>query len=299
MAEAYIVEALRTAGGRARKGALAEIHPADLGATVLNALVDRTGVDATAIDDVIVGCVSQAGEQSFAFGRNLVLASKLPDSVPAVTVDRQCGSSQQALQFAAQAVKSGTQDLVIAAGSESMTRVPMFSNYRLHTEAGIGVGPWPRSIRERYGVSEFSQFVGAQMMADKYGFTREQMDQFALESHRKAAAAIERGDFKHEIAPVVTAQGNFEQDEGARFDASLEAIASVRAITEGGSITAANASQMTDGASAILVANEDALKRFNLTPIGRVVNLTVTAGDPVIMLEEPILRLSAHCSARA
>lgn len=288
MPEAYIVEALRTAGGRARKGALTDIHPADLGAVVLDALVDRTGVDATAIDDVIVGCVSQVGEQSFAFGRNLVLASKLPDSVPAVTVDRQCGSSQQALQFAAQAVMSGTQDLVIAAGSESMTRVPMFSNYRLHTDAGIGVGPWPSSILEKYGVGEFSQFIGAQMMADKYGFTREQMDQFALESHLKAAAAIERGDFKQEIVPVSTTRGVFDEDEGVRFDATLEAIGSVRAITESGSITAANASQMTDGASGVLLASEGALKRFNLTPIGRVVNLTVTAGDPVIMLEEPI-----------
>jgi acetyl-CoA C-acetyltransferase len=287
MAEAYIVEAVRTAGGR-RKGALAGVHPADLGAVVLNALIDRTAIDPAAVEDVIVGCVSQAGEQAFAFGRNLVLASRLPDSVPAVTIDRQCGSSQQALHFAAQAVMSGTQDLVIAAGAESMTRVPMGSNFTLHAEAGIGEGPWPSSIRDRYGVAEFSQFHGAQAIADKYGLTREMMDAFALDSHRKAMAAIESGAFRGEIVPVETAGGVFEQDEGVRFDASLESLATVRTIQDGGSITAGNASQISDGASGVLVASEAALKRFNLTPIARIVNLTVTAGDPVIMLEEPI-----------
>jgi acetyl-CoA C-acetyltransferase len=287
MAEAYIVEALRTAGGR-RKGALAGVHPADLGATILNALVERSGVDPAAIEDAIVGCVSQAGEQAFAVGRNLVLASRLPDSVPAVTIDRQCGSSQQALHFAAQAVMSGTQDLVIAAGVESMTRVPMGSNFTLHVKAGIGEGPWPESIRTRYGIKEFSQFHGAQMIADKYGFSREAMDEYALTSHQRATAAIRSGAFKAEIAPVSTAAGIFDQDEGVRFDASLEAMATVKTLTEGGSITAANASQMTDGASGTLVASEAALKRFNLTPAARIVNLTVTAGDPVIMLEEPL-----------
>ena len=288
MAEAFIVEALRTAGGRARKGGLVDVHPADLGATVLNALVDRSGIDPAAVDDVIVGCVTQGGEQSFAFGRNLVLASRLPDSVPAVTIDRQCGSSQQALHFAAQAVMSGTQDVVIAAGAESMTRVPMGSNFRLHAEAGIGVGPWPSSIQERFGVSEFSQFHGAQAIADKYGFSREAMDQFALDSHRKAAAAIEAGAFKAEIVAVETPGGTFDRDDGVRADASVESLASVKPLTEGGTITAANASQMTDGASGALVVNEAALKRYNLTPKARIVNLTVTAGDPVIMLEEPI-----------
>ena len=287
MAEAYIVESLRTAGGR-RKGALAGVHPADLGAAVLNALVDRTGVDPAAIEDVIVGCVSQAGEQAFAFGRNLVLASRLSDSVPAVTIDRQCGSSQQALHFAAQAVMSGTQDIVIAAGAESMTRVPMGSNIALHAQAGIGEGPWPRSIRDRYGVAEFSQFYGAQAIADKYGFTREMMDEYALGSHRKAAAAIAAGAFSDEIVPIETLEGVFAQDEGVRPDSSLEAMAAVRTIAEGGTITAANASQISDGASGALVVSEAALKRFNLTPIARIIGLTVTAGDPVIMLEEPI-----------
>ena len=287
MAEAYIVESLRTAGGR-RKGALAGVHPADIGAAVLDALVKRSGVDPAAIEDVIVGCVTQGGEQAFAFGRNLVLASSLPDSVPAVTIDRQCGSSQQALQFAAQAVMSGTQDLVIAAGAESMTRVPMGSNVALYAQAGVGEGPWSKHIKDRYGVNEFSQFHGAQAIADKYGFTREDMDAYALESHRRAAAAIKAGAFKDEIVPVQTVAGVFEQDEGVRYDATMESIGAVKTIAEGGTITAANASQMTDGASGALVASEAALKRFNLTPIARIVNLTVTAGDPVIMLEEPI-----------
>ncbi|WP_257557614.1 acetyl-CoA C-acetyltransferase [Sphingobium sp. CFD-2] len=287
MAEAYIVEALRTAGGK-RKGALSGVHPADLGAVVLNALVDRSGIDPAAVEDVILGCVTQGGEQSFAFGRNVVLASKLPDSVPAVTIDRQCGSSQQALHFAAQAVMSGTQDLVIAAGVESMTRVPMGSNFNLHAQAGIGEGPWPASIRERYGVDEFSQYHGGQAIADKYGFSREHMDAYALESHRKAAAAIAAGAFEREIVPVDTPDGRFAQDEGVRANGSMEALAGLKTLTEGGTITAGNASQMTDGASAVLVANEEALKRFDLRPLARIHNLTVTAGDPVIMLEEPI-----------
>jgi len=287
MAEAYIVDAVRTPGGK-RKGALASVHPADLGAVVLNALVDRSGIDPAAVEDVIVGCVTQGGEQSFAFGRNVVLASKLPVSVPAVTIDRQCGSSQQALQFAAQAVMSGTQDLVIAAGVESMTRVPMGSNFSLHAQAGLGEGPWPASIQKRFGVAEFSQFHGAQAIADKYGFTREAMDGYALASHRKAAAAIAAGAFTREIVPVATADGPFAQDEGVRADSTMEALAGLKTLTEGGAITAGNASQMTDAASGVLVANEAAVKRFNLTPIARIHTLTVSAGDPVIMLEEPI-----------
>ncbi|QIG80758.1 acetyl-CoA C-acetyltransferase [Stakelama tenebrarum] len=288
MAEAYIVESLRTPGGRARKGGLIDIHPADLGATVLNALVDRTGVDPAAIEDVIGGCVSQAGEQAFAFARNMVLASKLPDSVPAVTIDRQCGSSQQALHFAAQGVMSGTQDVIIACGAESMTRVPMGSNFMLHAQAGVGTGPWPKSIQNRYGVAEFSQFHGAQMIADKYGFTREQMDEFALKSHEKAAAAIDSGAFKEEIVPVETPEGTFDTDDGVRRGGTMEAMSQVKTLEEGGTITAANASQMTDGASGLMVVSEAALKRFNLTPMARVVSMAVTAGDPVVMLEEPI-----------
>lgn len=288
MADAYIIEAVRTAGGRARKGGLVDVHPADLGATVLDALVERTGVDPAAIEDVIVGCVTQGGEQAFAFGRNLVLASRLPDSVPAVTIDRQCGSSQQAVHFAAQAIMSGMQDLIIAAGCESMTRVPMGSNFQLHQQAGVGTGPWAKSIQDRYQVAEFSQFHGAQAIADTYGFTREEMDVFALDSHRKAAAAIDSGAFKDEIVPVRTPEGSFDTDDGVRRGGTLEQMAAVKTLAEGGTITAANASQMTDGASGLLVASEAAVQRFGLKPKARVVNLAVTAGDPVIMLEEPI-----------
>jgi acetyl-CoA C-acetyltransferase len=297
MSEAYIVEVVRTAGGR-RKGALAGVHPADLGATILNALVDRADIDPAAVDDVIVGCVTQAGEQAFAFGRNLVLASRLPDSVPAVTIDRQCGSSQQALHFAAQAVMSGTQDMVIASGVESMTRVPMGSNYALHTQAEIGIGPWPQSIQDRYSIKEFSQFVGVQMIADKYSLSREAMDAFALQSHQHAAAAIQAGAFKDEIVPVRTLEGMVDTDEGVRYDASLETMATVKTLMDGGTITAANASQMSDGASGALIVNERALKAHSLTPLARIHNLTVTAGDPVIMLEEPI-RATATALVRA
>ena len=292
MPDAYIVSARRTAGGR-RNGRLAGIHPADLGARVLDAIVAETGVDPAAIDDVIIGCVSQIGEQTFALGRNVVLASSLPDSVPAVTIDRQCGSSQQALHFAAQAVMSGTQDLVIAGGVESMSRVHMGSPVTLAAQAGIGEGPFAKSIQARYGVPAFSQFTGAQMVADKYGLDRDTLDRFALNSHRKAAAAIEAGAFAREIVPVAvtTPEGGrlvHERDEGVRADASLESIGSVKLLTEGGSLSAATASQVCDGASGVLVASEAAVKVHGLTPLARIHNLTVTAGDPVIMLEEPI-----------
>jgi acetyl-CoA C-acetyltransferase len=292
MAEAYIVEAVRTAGGR-RDGKLAGWHPADMAGEVLTALVERSGIDPAALDDVIMGCVTQVGEQAFALGRNAVLASKLPDSVPAVTIDRQCGSSQQAIHFAAQAVMSGTQDVVIAAGVESMSRVPMGSNFRLHAKAGLGVGPWSRRIKDRYGVEEFSQFTGAQMVADKYGFSRSDLDAYALESHRRAAAATRANAFDAEIVPleILSQDGSRTQhirDEGIRYDATLEAIGSVKLLQEGGKISAANASQICDGASGVLVVNKKALRTHGLTPLARIHNLTVTGGDPVIMLDEPI-----------
>jgi acetyl-CoA C-acetyltransferase len=291
MAEAYIVSALRTAGGR-RNGRLSSIHPADLGAIALDAVVDHSGIDPAAVDDVIIGCVSQIGEQTFALGRTCVLASKLPQTVPAVTIDRQCGSSQQALHFAAQAIMSGTQDVVIAGGVESMSRVPIGSPVRLAAEAGMG-SPFPPSVLERFGIQDFSQFVGAQMMADKYGFSRDEMDAFALESHRKAAAATQQGAFAGEIVPVHVTGPDGEQivhdsDEGIRFDATLESIGSVKLLSPEGTISAATSSQICDGSSAVLVVSEAALKEHGLTPLARVVNLTVTAGDPVIMLEEPI-----------
>jgi acetyl-CoA C-acetyltransferase len=292
MAEAYIVEALRTAGGR-RGGALREWHPADLGANVLDALVGRSGIDPAVIEDAIVGCVSQVGEQSFHIGRNMVMASDLPDSVPAVSIDRQCGSSQQALHFAAQAVMSGTQDVVIAAGVESMTRVPMGTPVILPMQAGIGIGPWPKSIKDRYGVEQFSQFTGAEMMAQIYGFTRDDLDQLALASHHKAAAAADNGAFEREIVIVdgLDKEGNARRhgrDEGIRADASLEALGQLKTVAPDGMITAGNASQVCDGASGVLVVSERALKTHGLTPLARIDNLTVTAGDPVIMLEEPI-----------
>ena len=292
MAEAYIVEALRTAGGK-RGGALKDWHPADMGAAVLDALVEKSGIDPAAIDDVIVGCVSQIGEQSFHIGRNMVMASRLPDSVPAVSIDRQCGSSQQSLHFAAQAVMSGTQDVVIAAGVESMTRVPMGTPIFLPLQAGIGTGPWPQSIKDRYGVTEFSQFHGAEAIARNYQFTREQLDEFALGSHRKAAAATEGGEFDGQIVPlaVLDEAGNESfhvRDEGIRFDASLEGLASLKTLKPDGVITAGNASQICDGASGLLVVSEKALKDHGLKPLARVDHLTVTAGDPVIMLMEPV-----------
>lgn len=287
---AYIVDAVRTAGGK-RGGKLAGWHPADMAGTVLDALVKRAGIDPGAIDDVVMGCVTQGGEQSLHIGRNAVLASKLPESVPAVTIDRQCGSSQQAIQFAAQAVMSGTQDIVIAAGVESMTRVPMGSNALLYVKEGMGTPKSPRQ-EERYPGVQFSQFMGAEMIARKYGFSRDALDTYALESHRRAAAATERGDFIDEIVPlpIETPEGPAMHgvDEGIRFDATLEAIQSVKLLAEGGVISAANASQICDGASAVLIVSEHALKEHGLTPIGRIHQLTVTAGDPVIMLEEPL-----------
>jgi acetyl-CoA C-acetyltransferase len=292
MAQAYIVEALRTAGGK-RGGALRDWHPVDLGAAVLDALIAKSGIDPAAIDDVITGCVGQIGEQSFHVGRNMVLASSLPQSVPAVTIDRQCGSSQQAVHFAAQAVMSGVQDVVIAAGVESMTRVPMGLPVLLPMQAGIGTGPWPPSIKRRFGVTEFSQFTGAEMIARDYGFTRDNLDTFALESHRKAVAATSAHAFDREIVrlKVADAEGNPQlhtADEGIRADASMEGLASLKTLTADGVVTAGNASQICDGASGVLIVSERALKQHNLTPLARIDAMAVTAGDPVIMLMEPI-----------
>jgi acetyl-CoA C-acetyltransferase len=292
MPEAYIVAAARTAGGR-RGGALKDWHPADMAAEVLDALVARAGIDPASVEDVIWGCVGQVGEQTFDIARTAVLSAGWPLSVAGVTVDRQCGSSQQALQFAAQAVMSGTQDVVIASGVESMTRVPMGLPFTLPAEHGIGTGPFSKRIQEKFGVAMFSQFVGAEMIAEKHQFRKEQLDAFALESHRKAIAATEAGAFEAEIVPlaVVDADGIerlHSRDEGIRYDATLESIASVKLLKEGGKISAANASQICDGASGVLVVSERALKEHGLTPLARVVNLTVTGGDPVIMLEEVI-----------
>lgn len=290
MAEAYIVDAVRTAGGR-RGGRLAGVHPVDLGAATLDAIADRNDFDPSAIEDVITGCVMQGGEQSGDVGRNAVLASRLPDSIPSVSIDRQCGSSQQSIQFAAQGVMSGTQDMVLAHGIESMTRVPMGSTFKLFKDAGLGTNKSER-LEEAYPGVHFSQFMGAEMIVKKHGFTREQLDEFALESHQKAIKATQSGAFDNEIVGVKIETPEGEEihkvDEGIRFDASMESISGVKVLQEGGAITAANASQICDGSSAVLVCSEQALKDHGLTPRARIVNLTVTAGDPVIMLEEPL-----------
>ena len=291
MAEAYIVDAVRTAGGK-RGGRLADWHPVDMAASVLDAIVARTGIDGAAVEDVIMGCVSQGGQQGFQVGRNAVLAANnLPDSVPAVSIDRQCGSSQQAMQFAAQAVMSGTQDMVIASGVESMTRVPMGSTGAFHAKEGLGNYKSPR-LEEKYPGIMFSQFMGAEMIVQKYGFTREQLDRFAYDSHMRAAAARDSGAFANEIVglEIDTPEGRVTHltDEGIRADATPESIGAVKLLQEGGAISAANASQICDGASAVLIVSEAALKAHGLTPRARIHNLTVTAGDPVIMLEEPL-----------
>ncbi len=293
MPEAYIVAALRTAGGR-KGGRLSGWHPVDLAAKVLDALVDRTGADPAAIEDVIMGCVGQVGEQSTNVARNTVMASKLPESVPGTSVDRQCGSSQQALHFAAQAVMSGTMEVVIAAGVESMTRVPMLTPHVLPLKAGLGMYMSPQ-LQARYAGVEFSQFLGAEMMAKKYGLGRAQLDAFALESHRRAIAAAKAGAFSAEIVPLAVKRADGgdagEQhtvDEGIRFDASLEALAGLKTLQEGGTITAGNASQICDGASGALVVNEKGLKRLGVQPLARIHHMSVLGHDPVIMLEGPI-----------
>ena len=287
MAEAFIVEAVRTAGGR-RGGKLAGVHPVDLAAQVLDAVIERSGIPGEAVDDVVMGCVSQGGEQAGQVGRNAVLAAKkLPQSTPAVTIDRQCGSSQQAIQFAAQAVMSGTQDVVIAAGVESMTRVPMGSTFKLFYDAGLGKNKSP-GLEEKYPGIQFSQFAGAEMIAKKFGFKREDLDAYSLASHQKAVAATQGGKFKDEIVPVTVDGEPHQSDEGIRYDASAEGMAGVKLLSETGVITAASSSQICDGASAVLIVSGEALEKYNLKPLAKIVNLTVTAGDPVVMLEEPL-----------
>ncbi|HSZ75290.1 MAG TPA: acetyl-CoA C-acetyltransferase [Rhizomicrobium sp.] len=291
MAEAYIVAAARTAGGK-KGGKLAGWHPVDLAGKVLDALVDRTGIDPAQVEDVIMGCVSQVGEQAINVARNAVLASKLPESVPATSVDRQCGSSQQALHFAAQAVMSGSMDVVIASGVESMTRVPMGLSAMLPAKEGFGMYKSPR-MEERYPGIQFSQFMGAEMMAKKYDLTKDELDEYAYNSHRKAIAATQAGAFNAEIVPleITTKDGTKEMhhvDEGIRFEASLDGIKGVKLLAEGGRVTAATSSQICDGASGVMVVNERGLKALGIAPLARIVHMTVIGHDPVIMLEAPI-----------
>ncbi|NJN52552.1 MAG: acetyl-CoA C-acetyltransferase [Gammaproteobacteria bacterium] len=290
MPQAYIVEAIRTAGGR-KGGRLKDWHPAALAGRTLDALLERTGIDGNLVEDVILGCVGQVGEQSINIARNAVLSSRLPESVPATSVDRQCGSSQQALHFAAQAVMSGTMDVVIAAGVESMTRVPMGLSASLAAKGGFGV-PYGPAMALRYPGIRFSQFTGAEMMAKKYGLTKEALDQFALESHQKAVKATQAGAFAREVVPIeVHAESGTDQhtiDEGIRFDANLAGISAVKPIAEGGRLSAATSSQICDGASAVMVVSDAGLKALGVTPLARIHQLTVVGGDPIIMLEAPI-----------
>jgi acetyl-CoA C-acetyltransferase len=287
------VAAARTAGAR-RGGRLSGWHPADLAAQVIDALLDRTGADPALVDDVIMGCVLQAGEQSGCIGRMAGLASKLPKAVPGVTIDRQCGSSQQALHFAAQAVMSGTMDCVIAAGVESMSRIPLATLSGIYKDAGLG-HPTSPTIRARYPGPEFSQFTGAEMMAEKYQLSREALDCYSLQSHERARQATLDGGFTVEIVPVAVrvagapiVDAMHVADEGIRMDATLEGIRGVKLLREGGRITAASASQICDGASGVVVVNDRGLKAMGVRPLARVHHMTVIGGDPVIMLEAPL-----------
>ena len=282
MAEAYIVGAVRTPVGR-RNGGLSGINPVDLAARALTELMARTGADPGAVDDVIMGCVSQIGPQSLDIARQAWLSAGLPEHVPGVTIDRQCGSSQQAIHFAAQAVLSGTQDLVIAAGVESMSLVPMGSSVGLAAEKGMPL-PFGRGWKDRYGDQEISQFRGAQLICEKWGISRAQLEEFALASHQRAVRAIDEGRFEREIVPV----DGVSMDEGPRRDTSLEKMAALAPLREGWEITAATASQISDGAAALLVASETAVRRHGLTPRARIAALAVTGGDPVFMLTAPI-----------
>jgi acetyl-CoA C-acetyltransferase len=291
MAEAYIVAAKRTAGGR-KGGRLAGWHPADLAAQVLEGLIKDVGADPALVEDVIMGCVGQAGEQSVNIARNAILASSLPESVPGTSVDRQCGSSQQAIHFAAQAVMSGAMDVVIASGVESMTRVPMGTPAILALKAGMGSYMSP-NIQARYPNIQFSQFAGAEMIAKKYGLSKDLLDEYGYNSHRKAAEATKAGKFASEIVPVKikTAEGVEEEhtvDEGIRFEASLEAMKAVKLLQEDGALTAATSSQICDGASGVIIVNEKGLKQLGVDPIARIHHMTVIGADPVIMLEAPI-----------
>ncbi|MFV3126790.1 acetyl-CoA C-acetyltransferase [Niveispirillum sp. KHB5.9] len=291
MSEAFITAVARSAGGK-RGGRLAGWHPTDLAGAVLRSLVERSGVDPAAIEDVIMGCACPGGEQGANIGRYAALSAGLPESVPGTTVDRQCGSSQQALHFAAATVMTGQMDVVIAAGVESMTRVPMGLPWTLPAQHGYGTYRSP-GLEARYPDTPFSQFKGAEMLAAKYGFTREELDRYALESHQRAAAATREGHFKGEIVPltVTLPDGTIvihDTDEGIRAEATLEGIGSVKLLQEGGCISAANASQICDGAAALLVVNEAGLKRLGTRPLARIHQMTVLGHDPVIMLEAPI-----------
>jgi acetyl-CoA C-acetyltransferase len=284
MAEAYIVDAVRTAVGK-RGGGFSEEHPADMAAHVIKTLVGRHDVDPEAIDDVILGCLDNIGAQAGDIARTAALAAGLPESVPGVTVDRQCGSAQQAVHFAAQAVMSGTSDLVIAGGVQKMSQFPILSAFSAGEPYG-STDPWTgcRGWEARYGTQEISQFRGAEMIAEYWKLSREDNERFALSSHQRAVTAIGEGRFAREVSPYAAVS----IDEGPRADTSLQKMATLPTLVDGGVLTAAAASQISDGAAALLVASQDAVERFGLTPRARVHHMSVRGADPVMMLTAPI-----------
>jgi acetyl-CoA C-acetyltransferase/acetyl-CoA acyltransferase len=291
MVNAYIVGAVRTATGR-KNGRLSRMHPVDMGAAVVDELVDRTGVPTDKVDDLVFGVVMQIGSQAGNLGRNVALSSKLALEVPGTTVDRQCGSSLQAIQFGAQAVMSGTQDVVICGGVEAMSTVEIGSNVRDGLDKGRGV-PKGERLELQYPGIQFSQFDGAELLAEKYQISREALDEFGLLSHQRAAAATRSGYFEQEIVPlnIELEDGSKDVhtvDEGIRSEANLEGMQSLNALREGGVITAGTASQISDGAAAIMVANEEAVRKFDLPVRAKIHSLAVVGSDPVIMLEGPI-----------
>ncbi len=284
MPEAYIIDAVRTPIGR-KKGSLAEIHPADLGAHPVQALVKRTGIDTNAVDDVVWGCCDTIGPQAGDIGRTVWLVAGLPQHVPGTTIDRQCGSSQQALHFAAQGVMSGTQNLVVAGGSQAMNAIPISAAMYAGQPYGFD-DPFTGSKGwiARYGNGLLNQINSAEMIAQKWGLSREAMERFALASHQRAQTATDSGWFKHEIAPL----NGLDADETIRPGTTLEGLASLKTVQEGGAITAGVASQNCDGAAALLVVSGQALKDHGLTPRARIHHLSVRADDPVWMLTAPI-----------
>ncbi len=292
MGNAYIVGAVRTPGGR-KNGKLSNWHPSDLGALVLDELVERTGAKGELIDDVIFGCVSQAGAQSGNVARNAVLGSSLPESVPGTTVDRQCGSSQQAIHFAAQAVMSETQDIVIAGGVEVMSQVPIGAAIVDSYKAGHGQPFDGKGMTKRYPGVQFSQFSGAEMIAERWNLSRKQLDTFAFASHQKAINATEEGYFDREIVPVEGDLPSGEKqmvtvDEGIRFDASPESLSGLNVLSEDGVLTAGTSSQICDGAAAIMIVNDSGLEKLGIKPRAKIIALALAGDDPVIMLTGPI-----------
>ena len=286
MPEAYLVDAVRTPVGK-KNGGLSTAHPADLGAHVLKQLVERTGIDPSAVEDVVFGCLDTLGPQAGDIARTAWLAAGLPEEVPGTTIDRQCGSSQQALHFAAQGVMSGTQDVVVAGGVQNMSQIPIGSAFRAAAAIGLEqADPFSGSKGwvARYGNQPVNQFYGAELISEKWNITRDDMEAFALESHRRAIQAIDEGRFDREISPYE----GVTTDEGPRRDTSLEKMQALKPVSEGGRITAAVSSQISDGAAAILVVSERALKQHNLTPRARIHHMSVRGADPIYMLTAPI-----------